>query len=153
MTKLSRQPDGSYSGTYKGHEFTVRKEEITERIGPTYTRTETVWIARSGTFEHRANGSRPTREEAVQGLIRELDMAAVNVPEVDALLKRWTEEIKAIVPLLNDRDTGARIQLQSLRGELASFEALARLKAVHFEESLAELKARMQQAPERAAIA
>jgi len=25
MTKLKRNADGSYSGTYKGHEFTVRK--------------------------------------------------------------------------------------------------------------------------------
>jgi hypothetical protein len=41
MDKLKRNTDGSYSGTYKGRECTVRKAEVENRRG----RPETVWAA------------------------------------------------------------------------------------------------------------
>jgi hypothetical protein len=152
MTTLKRQPDGSYRGAYKGHEVTVRKEEVSERITDHYVKTETHWIARSGTFEYRSRGNRATRDEAVQGLLRELDMAAISIPEVDALLKRWAEEIKAIVHMIDEKDITARMQLEGLSADLSSFDSMVRLHAVHFEEKLAKLKSRMQQATERPAL-
>ena len=67
------------------------------------------------------------------------------VPEVDALLKRWAQEIKAIAHLLNERDVGARVQLDLLSGQLTTFDTLVRLHVVRFEEQLAKFKARVQQ--------
>jgi hypothetical protein len=147
MMKLKRNADGSYSGNYKGNDFTVRKEKVHEHITPTYVKTSIVWIARSGTFAHRSNS---TRDEAVQGLLNEFDRAAVNVPEVDALLKRWAEEIKAIVPLLNERDISACSQLQLLKSNLAMLDGMVRAQAVLFEESLARLRASVQSEPAQA---
>ncbi|MBO0764292.1 MAG: hypothetical protein J2P50_06865 [Hyphomicrobiaceae bacterium] len=143
MTTLSRQPDGSYHGSYKGREFTVREEQVEERITTTYARAATHWVARCGTIEYRSR-IRPNRDDAVQGLLRELDKADAIVPELDALLTRWAEEIKAIVPLLNDSDAVARAQLEDLRFQLGRLDADVRLRAVRFEEKLSSLKARMQ---------
>ena len=60
MTKLSRQPDGSYSGTYKGQAFRVWKEGVEEQGWSGYR-----WSARSGSIEVRTflGG---TRDEAVR---------------------------------------------------------------------------------------
>jgi hypothetical protein len=68
-------------------------------------------------------------------------MAAVNVPEVDALLKRWAEEVKAIALLLNVRDLDARIELENLSSNLTQFDRDVRLHAVAFEEKHADLGA------------
>jgi hypothetical protein len=142
---LKRNADGSYRGTYRGQEFTVRKIDVQEQLAPGYVKTVPTWIARCGTIEHR---STITRSDAVDGLIHQLDMDAVSVPEIDALLKRWAEEIKAIVPLLDDRDLTARVHLESLQSNLTLFEATTRSQAVGFAERLTRLRARAQQQSE-----
>jgi hypothetical protein len=141
MSNLKRQSDGSYHGTYKGQTFRVWKEGTEE-----LTRSGWRWAARSGRAEYQTllGG---TRADAIKGICLQLDMAAIDVPEIDALLKRWAEEIQAIVPLLEERDGVARVQLESLSSQLTLFDQQMRGQAVRFEQKLAKLRARMQQAP------
>jgi hypothetical protein len=146
-TNLKRNADGSYRGAYKGQEFTVCKVDVQEQLAPCYV--VPTWIARCGTIEHRSTS---TRSNAVDGLIHRLDMDAVSVPEIDALLKRWAEEIKAIVPLLGQQDATAVVRLESLRSTLTMFEATTRSQAVNFEEKLAKLRARAKQLGELAGV-
>jgi hypothetical protein len=73
-------------------------------------------------------------------------------PEIEAILKRWAEEIKAVASRLNPTDPYAGIALSRLKDDLKRFERDFRRSAVHFEENLATLKARMQQAPEMPAL-
>jgi hypothetical protein len=70
-------------------------------------------------------------------------MAAINVPEIDALLARWAADIKAIVERIPDTDMEARMRLESLRHDLDGMDDTVRIRAVHFEEKLERLKARM----------
>lgn len=136
MTNLSRNPDGSYRGTYKGREFTVRKETVANR--------GEVWVARAGTIV--ATGwKNNSRDDMVGQLQRQLDEAVVTVPpKIDAILRRWAEEIKAVVPRLDLSDQYTADALESLRLDLKAFEREFRRAAIRVEEGLAALKAREQ---------
>jgi hypothetical protein len=81
----------------------------------------------------------------IEWLQRELDEAAVEVPpEIDAVLRRWAEEIKAIMPGLNPNDREAAVALEKLRMDFEHFEQEFRRAAVRFERRLFNLKARDQ---------
>ncbi|HXE85886.1 MAG TPA: hypothetical protein VN524_03680 [Hyphomicrobiaceae bacterium] len=144
MTKLSRQPDGSYCGTYKDIEITVRKETVATR-----SKHNKRWVARSAGYQP---GAGDTRADAVRRLCRIVDMEAVGIPELDWLLERWTEEVKAIVSRLDDKDAVARMKLEDLQWELRHLDHEVRRAALHFQEKLAKLKTRAQQQPEPLAL-
>ena len=137
VPRLARDPDGKYIGNYRGHDLVVWKQADN---GSGYSRT--AWIARSGALEVRENGRHATRDGVVLRLCREIDMSAVQIPEIDQLLVRWSEEIKAIVPQLRDRDHQAMRLLMGLRRTLAWLDNTARAQAVRFEQDIAELRAR-----------
>jgi hypothetical protein len=118
MEKLTRNADGSYSGSYKGRQFTVRKEQVESCRG---RHPETVWAARCGTI-HWQCGPDGTRKDAVRMLLHMLDMSDVSVPEIDDLLQRWTKEVQAIVPLLSEHDTSAPFMLSELKNALRDVE-------------------------------
>ena len=145
MTKLSRKGN-IYHGTYKGHEFTVGKETVDTRYG-----NETVWMARSGTFMHQSSGRHGSRFIAVDGLLRQLDMAALDVPEIDAVLKRWAEAIKTVTLHLDPKDINACLQLEALSMDLTYFDKKMRDETLRFEEKLAKLRARIQHPEEHTA--
>jgi hypothetical protein len=151
MTQLKRNADGSYSGSYEGIDYTVCKER--QQYGKPVPPSTLGWVAQGQKPNERFGGWGKTREEAVRALISAIDQDAVQVPELDALLKRWTEEIKRIVPLLSERDNDARFQLRLLRSDLATLDRLVRSQAVRFEEGLAELRSRVQSAPAQTQIA
>jgi hypothetical protein len=137
MPKLARGHDGKYIGTYRGHDLVVWKE-----AGTASGYSHTAWIARSGGLEVRENGRHATRDGVVLRLCQEVDMAAVQIPEIDQLLVRWSEEIKAIAPQLRHRDHQAMRLLISLRRTLAWLDNIARAQAVRFEQDIAQLRAR-----------
>jgi hypothetical protein len=146
-TQLKRQFDGSYRGTYKGHEFIVHKEDHVRDAGTAYATTETHWVARSacGRFEGRSYIKPVTRDAAVRFLTDVIDRDLVQVPELDALLERWAKEIERYVPGLDDHDGMAGFRLSQLRCTLESTGALLRVQAVRFEEELQRLRHHLRQ--------
>jgi hypothetical protein len=138
--RLRKVGDGRYEGSYAGRPFTVWKQRD--------RRFRLCWRAATDDLVIQQNIGDPTRAGAVRRLCRDIDMAAVYVPEVEQLLKRWGGEIKAVALRLKDRDLTAHTKLVGLRSLLEWFDDSARLKAVSFERQLAELKAHIV-APER----
>jgi hypothetical protein len=138
MSKLKRSGDGTYSGTYSGHAFTVRREQQERHAA---------WVARSGDYVGESISSAATRDNAVHSLMRAIDRAAVHVPEIEALLERWAETIKAMVPNLDPDDT---YRLAHIRDQLGMFDTLMRSQAVAIERDIARLRARARPALEPA---
>jgi len=125
MVKFSLGSDDSYAASYKGHSITIR-------------RAGAEWIASSGGIEGQA---RDSREEAFVCLAHEIDAAASPLPEIDALLQRWVEEVDRIAPRLDENDDIAHLHLHECRSTLAITGETMRATALRFEELLAKLKA------------
>jgi hypothetical protein len=128
---LKKQADGSYAGEYRGHVFVVRKVEK-------YQRADT-WVASStdgGGIETR---SESTRADAVKSFCHKVDREAVNVPELETMLARYTKAVEELVPLLQD-NADARLELSFLAKDLRRFDDMVRLYVVDLERKLAKLK-------------
>ena len=147
MSKLLRNPVGSYRGTYKGHTFSVRKEVKTR-----YGRTMKVWVACAGEVvsEGFKGGS---RDAVVRSLQRQLDEAAVEWPPKSTSSSRdGLSRSKPSHPELDPRDGTAVVALARLKLALEDFERNFRRSAVQIEDMLAKVEARVQRPPERTAI-
>jgi hypothetical protein len=125
MVKFSLGSDDSYATSYKGHSIAIR-------------RAGTAWIASSGGMEGQACDS---REEAFVCLAHAIDAAASPLPEIDALIRRWVEEVDRIAPRLEENDAIAHLHLLECRSTLAITEQTMRATALRFEELLAKLQA------------
>ena len=145
MPKLIKTGDGGYRGEHKGQPFTVRKEEVPrEHVRSVYGTFSVeghsyVWVARHETFEAHSS----TREGAVRRLGQQLDEAALDLPELDALLKRWAERIKALVPYLDKRNLTVTDDMLALQHQMNWVDKAMRGYARRFEEELARLEAKV----------
>jgi hypothetical protein len=61
----------------------------------------------------------------------------VAVPELDQLVGRWTEEIRAIVPKLRPGDADGLSLLHGLQKSLRRVDQMIRLQAIDVEQRLA----------------
>jgi hypothetical protein len=137
-----------FRGIYKGREYTVQKEQIARYQGDTMG--ETKWVARCSGFNPYPQ---KTRKEAISRLEDQIDRADVQLPpEIEAVLKRWTEQIKPVALRLNPHDVVASAWLQSLKHDIAWFEGEFRRTYVRIEQHLARLKERASAAPEQARL-
>jgi hypothetical protein len=136
---MKRNADGSYGETYQGRAIAVRKE---------LSGGNNAWTARSGDLV-RQDG---TRQGAVDRIKQLIDAEDIDLPELDAFLKRMAERVRSVAARLNNRDVDAQFRLTSLRSDFDRFESMTRLTALHLEEGIAGLEARMQEAPEHKAL-
>jgi hypothetical protein len=140
LAKLTRDAAGKYHGAYGGQEFTVeggpRRLPQPGWLGRRMSGVG-VWVNTERTLKQA------TRADAVRSICNEIDMAAVQIPELDRLLERWTAEVKAVVDRLDDRpqDVRPHAALFNLRRDLSWLDGSVRMKAVQFEKDLAKLEA------------
>jgi hypothetical protein len=141
MTKIAQSVDDGYSGTYRGHGFTVRRELM--RGAGKQGGNGKVWVARCGALVIKAPWYANSRAHAVRELQRELDRATVELPpEFAGLLHRWAEEIEALKPNLDPCDPRTAFELKQLQIHFRHLEDTFRRETIVFRERLACLNAR-----------
>jgi len=96
------------------------------------------WVAEDGKYRVKAQ----TRRDALAGLQQQHDMAALDIPELRAIQKRWVLAIEAIIPGLDPDDAYTRMWLLGLQSNIEGFEAMARVQALGIEERIRELRDR-----------
>jgi hypothetical protein len=143
--KLMKLPGGAYRGQYLGQELIVRREEVRRRsvITGQDLGVEIKWVAQAGQLE----ASSVTRGKALRSLCLQLDMDAVEVPEIDALLRRLAVRVQALE--LGRLGPGAMDELIHVQQLLRWIEEDLRLSVVRLERSLARLEALATGGPER----
>lgn len=96
------------------------------------------WIATDG--KYRATAS--TKREALARIQRRHDMAALDIPELAAIQRRWALSIEAIIPSLDPTDPQTMMQLTLLKSSIEGFDRMARCDALQIEDDIKELRER-----------